>query len=185
MFSVNPSTDPERLLVQVQETFEQAKKWEQERLRQKYGDNLGVRLAFKESDKLEFKPHTTMEIVKRLQPYGLRRSPADVKGGVFEDFLGKTFRDDLGQYFTPTPIINLMVGILQPSVNDFIGDPACGSARMLTHALDYVRKAEYETALTSNGNNLKVSTLKNLHRSLSVLGIISFSVQKSPLMLCT
>jgi hypothetical protein len=39
-------------------------------------------------------------IVERLQPYSLRRSPADIKGGVFEDFLGKTFRDDLGQYFT-------------------------------------------------------------------------------------
>ena len=150
VFSVNPSTDPERLLVQVRETFEQAKQWEQERLRDKYGDNLGVRLAFKESDVLMFKPYTTMEIVKRLQPYSLRRSSADIKGGVFEDFLGKTFRDDLGQYFTPTPVINLMIGILQPTVNDFIGDPACGSARMLTHALDYVRGREYEKAIAAN-----------------------------------
>lgn len=146
VFSVSKSTDPERLLVQVRETFEQAKKWEQENLRQKYGDNLGVRLAFKESDALMFKPHTTAQIVERLQPYSLRRSSADIKGGVFEDFLGKTFRDDLGQYFTPSPVINLMVGILQPTVNDFIGDPACGSARMLTHALDYVRKREQEKA---------------------------------------
>jgi len=150
VFSVSRSTDPERLLVQVGETFEQAKKWEQENLRLKYGDNLGVRLAFKESDKLMFKPHTTMMIVERLQPYSLRRSSADIKGGVFEDFLGKTFRDDLGQYFTPTPVINLMVGILQPTINDFIGDPACGSARMLTHALEYVRKHEYEKAVAAN-----------------------------------
>ncbi len=151
VFSVSKSTDPERLLVQVRETFEQAKKWEQENLRQKYHDNLGVRLAFKESDVLMFKPHTTAQIVERLQPYSLRRSSADIKGGVFEDFLGKTFRDDLGQYFTPSPVINLMVGILQPTVNDFIGDPACGSARMLTHALDYVRKHEYEMAVAANG----------------------------------
>lgn len=153
VFSVSSATDPERLLVQVRETFEQAKKWEQERLRHRYGDNIGIRLAFKEGDKLEFKPHTTMEIVKRLQPYSLRRSHADVKGGVFEDFLGKTFRDDLGQYFTPAPVINLMVGILQPTVNDFVGDPACGSARMLTHALDYVRKHEYEKAVAAQGGN--------------------------------
>lgn len=46
-----------------------------------------------------------------------------------------------------------MVGILQPTVNDFIGDPACGSARMLTHALEYVRKQEYEKAATENGGN--------------------------------
>lgn len=155
VFSVSSSTDPERLLVQVQETFEQAKRWERARLRERFGEDLGLRLAFKESDVLRFKPHTTMEIVRRLQPYSLRRSPADVKGGVFEDFLGKTFRDDLGQYFTPTPVINLMVGILQPTVNDFIGDPACGSARMLTHALDHVRKTEFEKAVDAHGGNIE------------------------------
>ena len=151
VFSVNPDTDPERLVVQVRETFEKAKQWERETLQRKFGDNLNVRLAFNEADTLMFKPHTTYEIVKRLQPYSLRRSSADVKGGVFEDFLGKTFRDDLGQYFTPTPVINLMVGMLQPTVADFVGDPACGSARMLTHVLDYVRKQEYQQALVANG----------------------------------
>lgn len=151
VFSVSSETDPERLLVQVRDTFEKAKQWERDTLAKKFGDDLGVRLAFNEADVLQFKPHTTMEIVKRLQPWSLRKSSADVKGGVFEDFLSKTFRDDLGQYFTPTPVINLMVGILQPTVNDYVGDPACGSARMLTHVLDYVRKQEYAKAIANNG----------------------------------
>ncbi|QSJ18320.1 N-6 DNA methylase [Nostoc sp. UHCC 0702] len=153
VFSVSDETDPERLLVQVRDTFEKAKQWERETLAKKFGDDLGVRLAFNEADVLQFKPHTTMEIVKRLQPWSLRKSSADVKGGVFEDFLSKTFRDDLGQYFTPTPVINLMVGILQPTVNDYVGDPACGSARMLTHVLDYVRKQEYAKAIANNGGS--------------------------------
>lgn len=151
VFSVNPETDPERLVVQVRETFEKAKRWEQKILSEKSTADLGVRTAFGEGDVLMFKPHTTVEIVRRLQPWSLRRSSADVKGGVFEDFLGKTFRDDLGQYFTPTPVINLMVGILQPTVDDVIGDPACGSARMLTHALEHVRKQEYAKAVAANG----------------------------------
>jgi type I restriction enzyme M protein len=150
VFSVNPETDPERLVVQVRDTFEKAKQWERETLQRKFGEALAARLAFTEADALMFKPHTTVEIVKRLQPWSLRKSTADVKGGVFEDFLGKTFRDDLGQYFTPTPVINLIVGILQPTANDFVGDPACGSARMLTHVLDYVRKQEYQKALAAN-----------------------------------
>jgi type I restriction enzyme M protein len=134
----------------VRDTFEKAKQWERETLAKKFGDDLSARLAFNEADVLQFKPHTTVEIVKRLQPWSLRKSTADVKGGVFEDFLSKTFRDDLGQYFTPTPVINLMVGILQPTVDDYVGDPACGSARMLTHVLDYVRKREYEKAAANN-----------------------------------
>lgn len=150
VFSVNPQTDPERLVVQVHETFEKAKAWEQETLRRKFGEDLGARLAFNEADVLQFKPHTTVQIVERLQAWSLRKSSTDVKGGVFEDFLGKTFRDDLGQYFTPTPVINLMVGILQPTVDDFVGDPACGSARMLTHVLEAVRRAEYTKAVAAN-----------------------------------
>ncbi|MBD2501456.1 HsdM family class I SAM-dependent methyltransferase [Anabaena azotica] len=153
VFSTTKETDPERLFVQVRETFEKAKQWERETLAKKFGDDLGVRLAFSEADMLQFKPYTTMQIVERLAPYSLRKSSADVKGGVFEDFLSKTFRDDLGQYFTPTPVINLMVGILQPTVNDYVGDPACGSARMLTHVLDYVRKQEYAKAIANNGGS--------------------------------
>lgn len=153
VFSVSADTDPERLLTQVQNTFEKAKQWEREILSKKFGEILSARLAFNEADALQFKPHTTMEIVKRLQPYSLRKSTSDVKGGVFEDFLSKTFRDDLGQYFTPTPVINLMVGILQPTVYDFVGDPACGSARMLTHVLDYVRKQEYAKAVAANNGS--------------------------------
>jgi type I restriction enzyme M protein len=155
VFSVSPETDPERLVVQVRDSFEKAKAWERETLAQKFGEDLSARLAFSEADVLQFKPHTTVEIVKRLQPWSLRRSTADVKGGVFEDFLGKTFRDDLGQYFTPTPVINLMVGILQPTVDDFVGDPACGSARMLTHVLDYVRKQENEKAVAANDGQIE------------------------------
>jgi type I restriction enzyme M protein len=150
VFSVSPETDPERLLVQVRDTFEKAKLWERETLARKFGSDVGIRLAFGEQDVLMFKPHTTLEIVKRLQPWSLRRSTADVKGGVFEDFLGKTFRDDLGQYFTPTPVINLMVGLLQPTADDYVGDPACGSARMLTHVLEHVRTKEYEKAIAAN-----------------------------------
>ena len=153
VFSVGTKTDPERLLVQVRDTFEKAKAWERDMLSRKYGSDLSARMAFTENDHLQFKPHTVMQIVERLQKWSLRQSSADVKGGVFEDFLSKTFRDDLGQYFTPTPIINLMVGVLQPTVNDYIGDPACGSARMLTHALEYVRQQEYEKAVASNRGN--------------------------------
>jgi type I restriction enzyme M protein len=153
VFSIGSKTDPERLLVQVRETFEQAKAWERNMLSRKFGADLAARLAFTENDHLQFKPHTTMQIVERLQKWSLRQSSADVKGGVFEDFLSKTFRDDLGQYFTPTPVINLMVGILQPTVDDFIGDPACGSARMLTHALEYVRKQEFAKAVAANGGS--------------------------------
>jgi len=57
-------TDPERLMVQVRDTFEKAKQWERDTLSEKFGDNLGIRLAFNDSDALEFKPHTRRCTIK-------------------------------------------------------------------------------------------------------------------------
>ncbi len=150
VFSVSPQTDPERLVMQVRETFRQAKEWEKALLNRNGKSDVGDHVAFTDHDELAYQPRTTQRIVENLQPWSLRRSPASVKGSVFEDFLSQTFRDDLGQFFTPTPIIHLMIGMLQPTINDFIGDPACGSARMLTHALEYVRQKEYERAIQEN-----------------------------------
>src|SRR5215216_1719174 len=46
VFSVNTDTDPERLVVQVRDTFEKAKQWERETLERKFGAALAARLAF-------------------------------------------------------------------------------------------------------------------------------------------
>ncbi len=47
VFSVAAETDPERLLIQVRETFEQAKQWERDTLSQRFGADLGNRLALR------------------------------------------------------------------------------------------------------------------------------------------
>jgi type I restriction enzyme M protein len=150
VFSIGSQTDPERLIEQVNETFRQAKEWEKETFQKKYQGDPGTRLAFTDTEDLVYGPHTTRRIVENLQHWSLRRSPVDAKGSAFEDFLSQTQWDNLGLYITPTAVINLMVGILQPTINDFIGDPACGSARMLTHALNYVRRHEFERARRQN-----------------------------------
>jgi type I restriction enzyme M protein len=128
----------QQLLQQIQACFEAAKKAERKKL-EAVGRWDHSREVFPEDMTIDLRPDTVFEIVQRLEPYSLTRSPLDVKGRVFEGFLGTTFRAGLGQYFTPEPVVRLMVGILDPDVNDIIGDPACGSARMLTHCLEHVR----------------------------------------------
>ena len=131
VFSESNETDPERLLVQVRDTFEKAKQWEQETLAKKFGDDLPLH-----GRRLMKRMCWNLSLIRRLKllnvySLGVCENLRQMsREEVFEDFLSKTFRDDLGQYFTPTPVINLMVGILQPTVDDYMGHPACGSARM-------------------------------------------------------
>ncbi|MEY8749668.1 restriction endonuclease subunit M [Alkalicoccobacillus gibsonii] len=121
----------------IRTIYNQAKTEEKERLKRR-GKYDASKSVFDE--KILLKDNTIKRIVEILQPYSLKRTSVDVRGRAFQNFLGTTFRGNLGQYFTPEPIVKLMVGILNPTDKDLCIDPACGSARILTQILDYVRE---------------------------------------------
>lgn len=79
-------------------------------------------------------------VVEILQGISLSKTDLDAKGVAFEHFLGKVFRGEMGQYFTPRTIVEFMVEMLDPSDRDCVIDPACGSGGFLLYALDRVRK---------------------------------------------
>lgn len=58
---------------------------------------------FTNADNINIKPGTGKEIVKLLERYNLSDTSEDVKGIAFERFFGKTFRGEIGQFFTPQP----------------------------------------------------------------------------------
>jgi len=79
-------------------------------------------------------------VVEILQGVSLSKTDLDAKGVAFEHFLGKIFRGEMGQYFTPRTIVEFMVEMLDPRDRDCVIDPACGSGGFLLYALDRVRK---------------------------------------------
>jgi len=66
---------------------------------------------------------------------------ADVKGDIYEGLLAKSAAESpkgAGQYFTPRELIKAIVDVMQPSPEDAICDPACGTGGFLLAAHDYV-----------------------------------------------
>lgn len=94
---------------------------------------------FSETDKLDISEQTFRRIVKELQRFDLSKTGDDIKGLAFEKFLGTTFRGELGQYFTPRPIVDFMVELLNPKEGQLICDPASGSGGFLIRAFEHVR----------------------------------------------
>lgn len=95
---------------------------------------------FDSNDSLKVKEASFEAIVKELQTYNLSRTADDVKGIAFEKFLGKTFRGELGQFFTPRTVVDFMVEVLDPMEGEVISDPCCGSGGFLIKAFEYVRE---------------------------------------------
>ncbi|MFY7843721.1 N-6 DNA methylase [Chryseobacterium gambrini] len=94
---------------------------------------------FEPTEILRIRENSFEAIVKELQIYNLSTTSDDVKGIAFEQFLGRTFRGELGQFFTPRTVVDFMVDILDPQEGEIICDPCCGSGGFLIKAFEYVR----------------------------------------------
>ncbi|SEW46008.1 type I restriction enzyme M protein [Chitinophaga sp. YR573] len=99
-------------------------------------ENDGI---FEPKDQIKIKRNSFEMIVEELEAFNLSDTSDDVKGIAFEQFLGKTFRGELGQFFTPRTIVDYMVDILEPQEGETICDPCCGSGGFLITAFEYVR----------------------------------------------
>ena len=95
---------------------------------------------FDDNAKIEIRENSFEQIVKELEIYNLSTTSDDVKGIAFEKFLGKTFRGELGQFFTPRTIVDFMVSVLDPQEGELVCDPCCGSGGFLIRAFEYVRE---------------------------------------------
>ena len=75
---------------------------------------------------------------------GNQAAQADVLGQSYE-YLIKKFADltnkKAGEFYTPRPIVRLMVNILDPKEGESIYDPACGTGGMLMEAIHHVRES--------------------------------------------
>ncbi len=95
---------------------------------------------FDDTESIKIRENSFEQIIKILQNYNLSDTQDDVKGIAFEQFLGTTFRGELGQFFTPRTIVDFMVNILDPQEGELICDPTCGSGGFLIKAFEYVRE---------------------------------------------
>lgn len=96
---------------------------------------------FSEGDHLLVSLATFKRIVEKLEKFNLSDTGDDVKGIAFERFLGQTFRGELGQFFTPRPLVDFMVEMLDPLEGELICDPASGTGGFLIRAFEYVRSS--------------------------------------------
>lgn len=72
----------------------------------------------------------------------------DIQGDLYEYMLDKlATAGQNGQFRTPAQIRNMMVQLLEPSPDDKICDPACGTAGFLISTAEFVRK-KYEDKMT-------------------------------------
>ena len=79
-------------------------------------------------------------IISELNPLHLMSVDEDLKGVAFEHFLSRTtaIHNDLGEYFTPRPVVRFMVQLLNPQFGNTVYDPFCGTGGFLIEAFRHL-----------------------------------------------
>jgi type I restriction enzyme M protein len=88
---------------------------------------------FFSGSQINLKDLTVNELIRLFSTVEL--SSEDVKGRLFEGFLGRVFTSGLGQFFTPRELVDFMTDFCKKNNlindNEYVLDPACGSAGIL------------------------------------------------------
>lgn len=122
---------------------------------------------FKEDEQLEISPSTIKRLVKEIEHIDFYAMEEDIHGRMFEAFLDATVRGkDIGQFFTPRDIVELMVEIASPRANkqkiDKVLDACCGSGGFLISSMRYMLTQAQRLVGTSSDEKEKiVKKIKN------------------------
>jgi type I restriction enzyme M protein len=96
------------------------------------------------SEKIELQTPTLAYVVGQLQKYNFRHTKVDIKGEAFQTFVHAHLRGERGEFFTPSPVIKMVVEMLDPKDNESVLDPACGSGGFLIKTMNHVRETYRE-----------------------------------------
>jgi type I restriction enzyme M protein len=89
------------------------------------------------------KPATLSTLVAEIDKLDWYSARQEGLGDLYEGLLEKNANEKksgAGQYFTPRPLIDSMVAMMQPTLDDIIQDPAAGTGGFLIAANRYLRE---------------------------------------------
>jgi len=94
--------------------------------------------VFEPTDKIELRSEHLKVCVSFLEKIKLFNSNLRIVDDAFEYLIPQVSKKKEGQFFTPRPVEDMVVKMLNPKADEFVIDPACGSAGFLLHSVMWV-----------------------------------------------
>jgi len=94
--------------------------------------------VFEPTDKIELIDSHLKVCVSFLEKIKLFNSNLRIIDEAFEYLIPEVSKKKEGQFFTPRPVEDMIIKMLNPKPNEFVIDPACGSAGFLLHSVMWV-----------------------------------------------
>lgn len=136
------------------------------------------------------RPVMLKEVFKMVNSENWYMMEGDLKGAIYERILeenGQDRKSGAGQYFTPRALIQAIVEVVDPKINETVADPCCGTGGFLLAAYAHMKPQSKEleklkflqnNALSGADVTPLVVTLASMNLYLHDIGI-----DKSPIVL--
>lgn len=72
------------------------------------------------------------------EEYSLLNTNIDIKGKAYEEIVGANLRGDRGEFFTPRNVMKMTVEMINPKINERVGDTSCGTGGFVVTAMTHV-----------------------------------------------
>jgi type I restriction enzyme M protein len=129
---------------------------------------------FEQNETLKLSADTCRELIKRFEAINLSSLDEDLNGRMFEVFLNAAVRGrDLGQYFTPRPLVDFMTRVALYNEQDIknpprVLDACCGTSGFLIEVMAYLlARIQNDTTV----NDLEKQELKNKITNECLFGV--------------
>lgn len=123
-FRAGIDEEPEDVSKRIKDLFNDVKK--------KYSDVLDS------SDNINLDSKSIYYVVGELQNFSLTDSSRDAIGDAFEVFIDHALKGGQGQFFTPRNVVKMVIEMIDPSTEEKLLDPACGSGGFLIEAMRFI-----------------------------------------------
>ncbi|MDC0252821.1 N-6 DNA methylase [Chloroflexi bacterium] len=131
--------------------------------------------VFTNNVSINLKLSTISFIVLKLQKINFSKLNSDVKAIAFQKFLSSSERSGRGQFFTPKPVIEMIVKIIRPNSKDKIIDPASGTGSFLDYSANYISKNEPKTKSTKIFENIYGVDISKLATQITIVRMMLLS----------
>ena len=75
-----------------------------------------------------------------MQKYSLLNTRIDIKGKAYEEIVGANLRGDRGEFFTPRNVMNMVVEMINPTIDEKVLDSSCGTGGFLVTAMAHAMR---------------------------------------------
>jgi len=135
------------------------------------------------------KPATLSTLVTEIDKLDWYSARQEGLGDLYEGLLEKNANEKksgAGQYFTPRPLIDSMVAVMKPTLDDVIQDPAAGTGGFLIAAHHYLKEQHDFDALTERqqrklrrGTFYGMEHVQDTHR-LALMNLMLHGIESDP-----